>query len=476
MKFRNIFFLTIFINFIYYSKAVHSSDDEGEAVLIKKVIAPIDVEKCRATADAISGDMAQDYFESLDPEEEKQREEERQQQIDWFFRATPSSPVAESEEQKLVRLQKEEEQRELRKKRIAKLEEKFIQDERAIYKKALSMLFNHPAKQKEYKILVRDQNLWPSIAILEFTKDINSTPRGLDLLKLVENYSYYQCEGCFHDRDVELEASYRIFSYYLDEYNKRAEALPDPKQMERSVHDLLQLCHKHIPTHPMSGVDDPECTMCHISCAVQMQLLALNLWYVDNPKLIRNVVDLYSLQRLFTLGVRFLECTTYGVMPQYFDLGYLLKKKKFVGIKIPCPKAKGQYQHLWVHPYLPLQVRITEMGKLTVGLLKNNPLTEDKRLTPNSIHEDNELYKISIPGLSTDTPDFSSYVIPARHLDSYQKLWAQQLNNSIKNDLMATAHGDIKLYDMNFRGMEKHLCHDHSNVNEEPEKKSKKKK
>ncbi len=113
--------------------------------------------------------------------------------------------------------------------------------------------------------LIRNEKLYPSIAILELTKDINAVPRALALLELVEHYDYFEYEGYFHDRSVELEASCLIFDYYLDEYNKRAAALLNPKQMDRSLHDLLQLCQKHTPPHPMSGIDDPECTLCHVS-------------------------------------------------------------------------------------------------------------------------------------------------------------------------------------------------------------------
>ncbi len=473
MKFKNIFLLIILMNLFCYSNLVHSSsdsDDEDDKP-IQRIIKPIDIDGCRAIADAISDDSAQDYFENLDPEEDERREQERHRQVDWFFRATPSTPVIESEEQKTARLQKEEEQRERSKERIAKLEEKFMQDERKIYEKALSMLCKHPAKRKEYKVLIQDQNLWPSIAIWELTKDISTQPYVLALLELIEDYSQDEYAYYYgYEQDVGLKASDRIFSYYLEEYNKRASDLPNPKEMDRNVHDLLQLCCTHMPTHPMSGVDDPECTMCHISGAVHEQLLTLNLWYVDNPKLIRDLVDLYSLQRLFTLGVRFLECTTYGVMPQYFDLGYLLKRKKFVGIKMPCPKAPDQHQHIWVHPYMPFQVRITEKGKLTVGLLRKNPLTADKQLVKSDIKEDNELYKISTPGFQGDIVRFSGHIVPARHLEAYQEFWAKGLDGALKNYLVDEAHAYLDPRDMDFLGMEKLLC-------KEPEtKKAKKKK
>lgn len=480
MKFKNIFLLIILMNLFCYSNLVHSSDSDEEEndKTIKKIIAPIDIKWCAEFADAIRDDSARDYFDNLDEEEKKQSNEERLNQLEIYFSAAPSTPVIESEEQKTARLQKEEEQRERSKERIAKLEEKFMQDERKIYEKALSMLCKHPAKRKEYKVLIQDQNLWPSIAIWELTKDISTQPYVLALLELIEDYSQDEYAYYYgYDQDVGLKASDRIFSYYLEEYNKRASDLPNPKEMDRNVHDLLQLCCTHMPTHPMSGVDDPECTMCHISGAVHEQLLTLNLWYVDNPKLIRDLVDLYSLHRIFTLGVRFLECTTYGVMPQYFDLGYLLKKKKFVGIEMPLESNPSEYQHIWIHPYWPLQVRITQNGKLTVGLLKENPLMAGGRLVPDSIHDDNELYKISISGLKEEKDiHCSGHVIPARHLEAYQELWLQQLDGALKDYLMKETHSRLETCDMNFIGMEKNLQWVPSKTSKELGKKKAKKK
>jgi len=158
------------------------------------------------------------------------------------------------------------------------------------------------------------------------------------------------------------------------------------------------------------------------------------------------------MQRLFTLGAKFLQCTTYGLMPYYFDLGYLLKRKKFVGIKMPLLKSDSEFQHIWIHPYWPLQVRITQNGKVTVGLLKENPLTSDKKLTQNSIKVENELLKISLPSLS-------GHLIPARHIgEQYQKLWVDELEYDFKNYLMGEAHVHLDTRDMNFVGMEAVLC------------------
>lgn len=442
MNLIKITFLFILINYVCFCNAADSSDEENEVITMQKVILPIDIEFCEGFANAIRDDSARDYFENLNEEEGWSS----QLQTYPFGNSTPSHTITpESEIDRTLRIERENE-------RKAKLEKKFIQDEIDIRDKVLDKLVQYPEWQKKYMRLIRNEKSYPSIAILELTKDINAVPRALALLELVENYDYFECEGYFHDQSVELVASCRIFHYYLDEYNKRAAALLNPKRMDRSLHDLLQLCQIHTPNHPMSGIDDPECTLCHISVEVNKQLLTMNLWYLNNPKLIQGIVDMWSMQRLFTLGTKFLQCTTYGTMPYYFDLGYLLKRKKFVGIKMPLLNSDSEFQHIWIHPYWPLQVRITQNGKVTVGLLKKNPLTSDKKLTRNSIEVDNELLKISLPSLS-------GHFIPARHIgEQYQKLWIDELEYNFKNYLMGEAHAHLDTRDMNFVGMGTILC------------------
>ncbi len=443
MNLLKVTLLFILINYVCFCKDADSSDEEDKEIIKQKVIAPIDIEFCEGFANAIRDDAARDYFENLNEEEESKFS---QLQTYAFGKSASSHIITpESEIDRIIRIERENE-------RKVKLERKFIQDEIDIRDKALSVLVQYPEWQKIYMRLIRNEKLYPSIAILELTKDINAVPHALALLELVKNYDYFECEGYFHDRSVELEASCRIFYYYLDEYNKRASALLDPRQMDRSLHDLLHLCQRHTPNHPMSGIDDPECTLCHIAGEVSKQLLTMNLWYINNPKLIQEIVDMWSMQRLFTLGAKFLQCTTYGLMPYYFDLGYLLKRKKFVGIKMPLLKSDSEFQHIWIHPYWPLQVRITQNGKVTVGLLKENPLTSDKKLTQNSIKVENELLKISLPSLS-------GHLIPARHIgEQYQKLWVDELEYDFKNYLMGEAHVHLDTRDMNFVEMEAVLC------------------
>lgn len=431
------------INYVCFCEAADSSDDENEEIIAQKVIAPIDIEFCEGFANVIRDDAARDFFENLDEEEESLFS---QQQAYLFGNSTSIHAITpESEIDRTLRIERKNESK-------AKLEKKFIQDEIDIRDKVLATLVQYPEWQKKYMGLIRIEKLYPSIAILELTKDIDAVPRALVLLELVEHYDYFECECYFHDRSVELEASCRIFHYYLEEYNKRAAVLSDPRQMDRSLHDLLQLCQTHTPTHPMSGIDDPECALCHVSGEVNKQLLTMSLWYINNPKLIQEIVDMWSMQRLFTLGAQFLQCTTYGMMPYYFDLGYLLKRKKFAGIKMPLLKSNSEFQHIWIHPYWPLQVRITQNGKLTVGLLKENPLTSDKKLTRNSIKVENELLKISLPSLS-------GHLIPASHKrEECQKLWANELEYNYKGYLMKEAHAHLDTRDMNFVGMETVLC------------------
>ena len=460
---RTYSLITILIIIFCINSNIFSSSTESEDD-VPKIIRPINVKWCAEFADFIREDSARDYFESLTDEDETER-----CPAILFPTMIRTISKEESEEEKTLRIEKQTEA-------DRKLRNRFIQDEIKIRDGALAILSQYPGCFSEYARLIDEEKLHPSIAILELTKNIQNMPRALELLELIENYADYDWEYYgFLQRDVGLEASDRIFTYYFDEYNKRASELPNPKEMDRHVHDLLHLCHKHMPDHPMSGVDDPECTMHHVCNEISKQLIVLNLWYLDNPRLVTALVDLYSLQSLFTLGTDFLQCTTYGIIPHYCDLGFLLKRKKFVGKKFHLLKDNSKYQHVWLHPYLPLQVRITEDGKLTVGLIKDNSQTKRKKIKDGSIDISNELYKIGIPNYNENIPEFepvnkiinapylhlSGYIIPARHkLEQCQKLWQEGLEYQLKGNLMKEAHAHISLKDMDFEGMEKYLCID----------------
>ena len=435
-----LIYLSIFMNCFCLCNVSHSSDDE-EYDLGPKVINPIDIEWCQDFANKISEDAARYYFADYNEEEEKQRNQEHLDALNLYISEASYNPIIESDDAKEKRIQREKEV-------SLKLAEEFIAHELEIKSNALAILSEYPESRRKYKRLIKDKG-FASLAILELTKDIDAQPRALELLKLIEYYWDDQYRP-FHDEQVSLEASSRIFHYYLDRYNERASLVKNPNKTDRNLHDLLKLCRRHTPDSVID-ICDPEFALTHIIGAIDTQLLRFNLGYINNPRLMSEIVNLYSLNRIFKLGVNFLQCTTYGLACQYFDLGYLLKSKDFIGIKLPCPKAKGQYQHLWVHPHLPLQVRITEKGKLTAGLLKKNPLALNKRLTKDSVPEDNELYKISLPELAP-------YVISARcHTEEYRKLWKEDAEAAEKEFLMDKAHIYLEPANMNFIGMEKFL-------------------
>jgi len=190
MNLIKITFLFILINYVCFCKAADSSDDVNEEIIMQKVIAPIDIEFCEGFANAIRDDAARDYFENLNEEEESKFS---QLQTYFFENSTSSHLITpESEIDQTLRIERENE-------RKVKLERKFIQDEIDIRDKALATLGQYPEWQKKYMGLIRIEKLYPSIAILELTKDIDAVPCALALLELVEHYDYFEYEGYFHD-------------------------------------------------------------------------------------------------------------------------------------------------------------------------------------------------------------------------------------------------------------------------------------
>lgn len=398
-----------------------------------KRISPIDIEKANRIADAIREADYEAYSSSSD------------KYIDFeddFFCDPP--PMSVSERETKIEQDKKEQEKRIK---------VFIETEKEIHTRAISILH----KDSEiYKNALRElktlgKQSFPSLAILNLTKDINAQPRAIELLTVIINCYYYEDSREFLDRDVSLEASFLIFNYYLDAYNSRATEIENPEQMDRNLHGLLQLCHTYIPDHWSVDIYDPESPICHIHDMINNQLLTLNIWYLENPMIFKTLPATErffacGLLNLFTLGMTFLKCTTYGALNIFPDLVYMLKSKGFIGIKRPCRKPEGSFQHIWNHPRIPLQIRITQNGKLTVGILKNIPLDKDQQLikTLIGVDEDNEILKIS-------HPDIAGCSIPARHKTEWaQKLWVNDTNEDLRNELMAEAHRKLELGDMKF--------------------------
>ncbi|MBP9691873.1 MAG: hypothetical protein KBD90_00895 [Alphaproteobacteria bacterium] len=432
---RTLFASTLYLSMLFCT-ALWAMDQDNIEERFRPQILPINVEQCEQMADGI---RKNDQLSDL--EAERLNGLNRLQFQNLAFRPEEDTPeILEEEESKLQeKIRREELER-------IKMEERFLDLEQNIFTKALRIL---PQEMKaHYKYLVRGKKIPPSQAILELTKDIDTQPRALELLALIQNYDEYVSMYCFN-RDVGEEATLRLYSYYLEKYNERTKELPDSNQMNVGVHELLQLCQRHTPTNPMTGIDDPECSLMHISQAVNQQLRNLKLWYLDNPTLVRKLPATDDFLRLFTLGIRLLECTTYGLYDEYFDLAYMLKLKGFKGEKEPLrtkdEEKDKQFQHIWVHPHMPLQVRITQNGKLTVGLVKKIPFREsgqiDKRLI--SGEKLNEFYKISNSSVG--------YVIPARFKNkNLNELWSKEAKENEKGELMNEAHPILNQGYMNF--------------------------
>ncbi|MBA4249307.1 MAG: hypothetical protein C0432_01110 [Candidatus Puniceispirillum sp.] len=343
MNYKKILFLKIIILSLCSYPCLSLEADSDEDDTYPKTISIIDIEACRNTADAIRDDFARDFFDEQNDAGSAFSDDELNEAM-FAFSISQERYIPTLEEQNAA----EEKKRAVTEKeceRQNKIKQYFREYETDIHKEVKNILSTYSDQLKIYKKHVK--KMWPSQAILEITKDVAHTPRSIDLLTLIEDYFEYtwQMEGYIDDQ-VGITASDRIFSYYLDEYNKQAALNNDPHTMDRHAHDLLQLCLKHFPKHPLIDSGDPEQIMTHINYAVSRQLFILNTWYLNNPKLVKTLLDIFSMQKIFNLGVKFLGCTTYGITNQYCDLAYMLKRSKFIGIKIPLLNNPSQYQHL----------------------------------------------------------------------------------------------------------------------------------
>ncbi|MAP24376.1 MAG: hypothetical protein CMM87_02440 [Rickettsiales bacterium] len=302
----------------------------------------------------------------------------------------PFAPVQKTPEE----LQKEREESERREGREKQLFINFRQEEWDLYRRARPHITD---RENEFIMdQVRCQNKAPSTFLISLTKgfpknqDANpaSFRRDLALLHLLANHREY----FFPHQDGMPVTSARLtlFEYYIDIYNSRIRS--DQDQDVLSMHQLMQRCYDVEPYgHP--GSDDFECSLSYIVAAVRRTLFNFRTYYLNHPLLPTEMLDpfekkvlnmYYVTHSTMDFGAHLLRCTTYGFGEQPFDLAHFLRSKKFdlfiMDQQNKEAKKKGKTQHVWAHRKMPLQVRVTQDGKLTVSILCRTPYKSDRSI------------------------------------------------------------------------------------------------
>lgn len=169
-------------------------------------------------------------------------------------------------------------------------------------------------------------------------------------------------------------------------------------------------------------------------------------------------------------GARLLQCTTYGFGNRPFDLEHLLRQHKFdlciLDQRNRNAKEKGKTQHVWVHPQMPLQIRVTQDGKLTVSILKQIPYKKRGEIEDKFLYG-GELLKISllldepemIEGVNSSRPGPLVALVPSRRKGNkdqseFADYWAAHVKPPQENVLMDAAHGQFDPGYFDYPGVE----------------------
>ena len=371
-------------------------------------------------------------------------------------------------------LQKEQEERERRKERERKLFIEFRDAEWNLCSRArpyLSVEENRFIRQQ-----VNLQNKAPSTFLLGLTNgfpenqhtDPTAFRRDLALLNLLANHHEY----FFPHQDGMPVTSARValLHYYLDIYNSRIQS-SDQSQDVGSMHQLMQRCYDVEPYgHP--GSDDFECPLSYILGAVKRTLFNFRTYYLNHPNLPAEMLDpfeqkvlnmYYVTHQVMDFGARLLHCTTYGYDGKSFDLAHLLRSKKFdlfiMDQQNKESKEKGKTQHIWAHRKMPLQVRVTQDGKLTVSILRRRPYKAGGNIDQGLLFN-GEVLKISLlpdeaSALDDSVTSQSLALVPSRRRGNKDKreiaaYWPDHVDQLQENVLMDAAHGRFDPAYMNY--------------------------
>ncbi|PLX29207.1 MAG: hypothetical protein C0582_04820 [Alphaproteobacteria bacterium] len=367
---------------------------------------------------------------------------------------------------------KEQERRARENEREKQLFERFVREERALLEKAKEQKLITDPEYLDIIYKVKTQNKAPSTFLVSLTKnfpgneqtDVQTFRRHLKLLHLLaahHDYPFWHQDGM-----PVTSAQTSLFHYYIDLYNRhvQSEEAPDVN----SMHQLAQRCSDCVPyNHP--GIDDFEHVLYYIDEAVRKILFDFRTYNLNHPKLPQEVLvspeDLnldryyYITDRVMNFGARLLQCTTYGFGNRPFDLEHLLRQHKFdlciLDQRNRNAKEKGKTQHVWIHPQMPLQIRVTQDGKLTVSILKQIPYKKNG-VIENEVLYGGELLKIS---LLPDEPEIIEGVngsrsgplvalVPSRRKGNKDQreiadCWADHVESGQEKMLMDASHGQF---------------------------------
>lgn len=325
----------------------------------------------------------------------------------------------------------------------------------------LGILTNHPDSFRKYETLLEEQK-YPSLAILEMTKDNDTLANVQPLLDLLSDRDSH-ADMIVTAYSIADRASDRLLDCFKKEYNELIKSPSDTYQKIADAYALLTLCHKYRPTHEFSGFEDPSHPAYHFVSQIADNLKTMILWYVNNSKIQAQIYNSNILDIIIEWGTLFFNCTTYSLDNSPSDLANQLKEKGFTGVKqtskeLKEAEFKGVKQsanralkryHIWVHPDIPMQVRINQKGKLTVGLLREIPFHTDKVLNEALIPREayNEILKISKK--HNDRVESIAFIIPASSEENIKQIWSKRAA-TLENGLMGSAHRFLNIKNMNF--------------------------
>lgn len=334
--------------------------------------------------------------------------------------------------------------------RHALLENKkiFMAGERDIWESANNFLRDrkHDDMLGRYQNMVCNEKNWPSRAAFDIAQCMLEIPSlesdACELLEFIRNkINLYPDPSC-NWMEVERDICYALTYFFRDKFNNLVKTT-HPAEPTAPLYTALRKCVQYLATNPDGSWDDIECAWSYIYEFSQRHLKKMAFWYLDKSGIPHQLLNIE--QSLLNQAQLFFETTSYGLYGGRYDLWHLLRENKF---KCIVDSTTDKEQHIWIK--YPYQVRITKKGKVTVALMKDDPLKHQRQHGSLKINEiikrkgSHELLKISTEG------QVIAFVPAFVKEEKFQAMWNRENAQNKRKILMDRAHHKIDSAYMDF--------------------------
>ena len=291
---------------------------------------------------------------------------------------------------------------------------------------------------------MRRKKIRGPVALLQIAGGMSGETRQRKLLEYLMSYKWIWFKEYAPEKRVPGCAASLLLDLDLTYLREQDFSRPETLNLSALFHVLGHIKNvisigDYYDVMPMSDPGDP---LFHFDSDVRGARQQIITWHI-NTENIPPILFTSKIERVLEEASRLSKSTTYGFFGEYkrslklkFDLLYQFLSRGYVGLSQKSGKkidGSTSYQHLWLHPKLPISVRVKDTGQFSIGVLREMPFSDTGKINTSflTMGAQSEILKAS-----------DVHLIPARCPSKgkvFYDLWDAHEDTYVRG-LMATAH------------------------------------